>query len=138
MRVVLDTNVLFSGSFWKRKSFEVMRLIERKKVECFISKEILKEYYSVVHRKEINEKIKEKRLFLNVTALKVFSLCNRVEPQRKLNVVREDPNDNKILECALEAKADYVITLDKKHLLKLKQFEGIKIISPTEFLNTYS
>ena len=43
------------------------------------------------------------------------------------------PNDNKVLECAKDGKADYIITSDN-HLLRLKEFEGIKIVSPGEFL----
>ena len=50
-----------------------------------------------------------------------------IHPQKKLCVVERDPDDNKILECALEAKADLIITADKD-LLALKEFNGIKII----------
>ena len=48
-------------------------------------------------------------------------------------MVKDDPDDNKILECAYAAKVDYIITQDN-HLLKLKEFEGIKIINPGDLL----
>ena len=57
-----------------------------------------------------------------------------VYPKKKLNVVKKDPKDNKILECALEAQASFIISGDK-HLLEIKEYKGIKIISPKEFLN---
>jgi len=54
-------------------------------------------------------------------------------PKRKVNVVKQDPDDNKFIEAALEGEADYIVTQDR-HLLKLKEFEGIKIVTPEEFL----
>ncbi len=48
--------------------------------------------------------------------------------------MQEDPSDNKFLECAIEGKADYLVSGDN-HLLKLKEFEKVKIISVTDFLS---
>lgn len=48
-------------------------------------------------------------------------------------IVEDDPDDNKIIECAVEGDVDYVISYNK-HLLKLKEFKGIKIVKPEEFL----
>ena len=52
----------------------------------------------------------------------------------KVDVVKDDPDDNKIIECAIESKAEYILSYDK-HLLKIREFNGIKIITPEEFLN---
>jgi len=49
-------------------------------------------------------------------------------------VIREKDDDNRILECALEGKAEYIISGDKRHLLPLGEYEGIRILSPDEFL----
>ena len=65
-------------------------------------------------------------------AQKVISNSQVVEPSAKLNIIKEDSDDNKVLECAKEGKAEYIITNDN-HLLKLKEFEGIRIITPAEF-----
>ena len=54
-------------------------------------------------------------------------------PKTKVNAVKDDPDDNKFIEAALEGKADYIISQDK-HLLKLKEFRKIKIIIPDEFV----
>jgi len=56
-----------------------------------------------------------------------------VVPKRKVCAIKDDPDDNKFIETALESKADYIVTQDK-HLLNIKEFEGIKIVSPEEFL----
>jgi len=133
MKITLDTNILISGTFWKGEAFEILQLIDQKKVECFLSKAILEEYNRVLHSDEIVEKIAEKHLMIKTAIIKIIEMCDVVEPSRKIDAVKEDPDDNKILECAVEAKADYIVTYDQ-HLLKLKEFEGIRIISPKVFL----
>mgnify|MGYP001583811105 CR=1 FL=1 len=67
------------------------------------------------------------------TIEKIVSLSTIIETAEKLNVVTEDAADNKILECAKAGKVDYVIS-KYNHLLKLKEFEKIRIVSPREFL----
>lgn len=52
-----------------------------------------------------------------------------------LDVVKNDPDDNKILECAIAAGSDVVVTGDKKRLLPIRSFQGIKIMEIAEFLN---
>ena len=56
-----------------------------------------------------------------------------VTPHTKQDVIKDDPDDNVILECALEGQVQHIITQDK-HLLKLKDFQGVKIVTPSEFL----
>jgi predicted nucleic acid-binding protein len=56
------------------------------------------------------------------------------EPSFKVEIIGEDPADNKFLECALMANAEYILRGDK-HLLKLKNYKNIKIISAIEFIN---
>jgi len=52
-----------------------------------------------------------------------------------LEVVKNDPSDNRILEAAVEGEADYIISGDTKHLLPLQEYQGIKIITPAEFID---
>lgn len=134
MIIVLDTNVLLSGTFWEGDSFRILQLIESGKLKCFISEPILSEYRRVVHSQEIIDKVNEKNLDIKASALKAMELFVIVEPKRKIDFVKDDPDDNKVIECAAEAQAEYIVTQDRKHLLKLGTFEGIKIISPAEFL----
>ena len=64
---------------------------------------------------------------------KILDLSKLVEPIKKLDVVKADPDDNKILEAALAGKADYVVSYDP-HLTELREWAEIKIITPTNFL----
>jgi hypothetical protein len=54
-----------------------------------------------------------------------------VRPKRELNVIKEDPYDNRILECALESNATFVVSRDR-HLLKLKEYKNLRIITPRQ------
>jgi len=55
---------------------------------------------------------------------------------KKINVIEDDPDDNKVLECAIAGNVDCIVTNDK-HLLKLKEYNGIKILTPDEFVGKY-
>lgn len=64
---------------------------------------------------------------------KLSTLGNMVEPKRVLEVIKEDPPDNRILECAVEAGSEMIVSWDKD-LLRLGEFQGIRIVSPLQFL----
>ena len=133
MKVVLDTNVLVSGTFWTGKSFEIIKLLELKGLGLILSKELIDEYNETINSEEIIDKIENKNLIVNEIIKKIISEAEIVEPSQKFEVVKGDPDDNKILECAVEGKADFIVSQDS-HLLKLREFHGIRIMSPEEFL----
>lgn len=107
-----------------------MRLAAQKCVTLYVSGPILEEFARVLKRdfdtpeQEIKERIE--------TFLEVLEIVN---PTIKINLVKDDPDDNKIIEAAIESNADYVVTNDK-HLLKIGQYQKIKIVTPAEFLKT--
>lgn len=129
IKVVLDTNVFISALFWKGAPHDVFRKILEGAILNFTSPKILEELKErlLIKFKLPAEKVRE---FLEVI---IFN-SQIVYPKKKLNVVRKDPSDNKIIECALEAKASFVISGDE-HLLEIKEYKGIKIITPREFLS---
>jgi uncharacterized protein len=61
-----------------------------------------------------------------------------VTPGIVLDIVKADPDDNAVLECAVWAEVDVVVTGDKAHLLPLKAFRGIDIITPRQFVERFS
>ena len=132
IKVTLDTNVLISATFWTGDSFKIVDKIDKKKIICILSKEILLEYNKIMNSDEMIEKIKEKDLIISRVIQKMIINSKIVEPITKLDIIKEDKSDNKILECAKTGNVDYIITKDN-HLLKLKEFEGIKIVTPREF-----
>ena len=133
MKVTLDTNVLISGTFWTGDSFRILDLIDRKKIICVLSEQIIEEYYKTAQSNEILEKMEKKRLIILSVAMRVISNATMVFPRKRIYEIHDDPDDNKILECAVAGEVDIIVTQDN-HLLKLKEFEGITILSPHGFL----
>ncbi len=133
MKITVDTNVFISATFWYGDSHRIIELGEKKKIDLILSKEIIEEYAGVLKYDEIRDKIKNKNLEMKYTIQKIVSISTLVKPKVKLAIVKEDPDDNKILECAKEGKVDFIVTKDR-HLLKLGEFEGIKIVTPEDLL----
>lgn len=69
--------------------------------------------------------------------LELRLLTTRIHPTLHLSGVVRDADDHRILECAVAARADYLITGDKRHLQPLQHFRGIQIVSPRDFLNSF-
>ncbi|MCD6284271.1 putative toxin-antitoxin system toxin component, PIN family [bacterium] len=128
IRVVLDTNVFISALFWKGAPYQIFRKILEGAVLNFVSPQILKELKErLLYKFKLPpEKVKE--------YLETIVFNSKITyPKKKLNIVKKDPSDSKIIECALEAKASFIISGDK-HLLEIKRYKGIKIVTPREFL----
>lgn len=129
-RIVFDSNTIISAAMFSGNPAEAINLAFTEQVEGVISAEIIEEIIGVLAVKfylsqdKLN-KLEEnlRRDFLNVI------------PTKRFNIVR-DPDDNKIIEAAIEGKCDYIITGDKD-LLVLKRYKNIKIVTPTEFLKEF-
>ena len=126
-KVVIDTNVFVSGLNFKGR--EVLDLIWKKKIEVYISPFIIEELRDTLLEdfawdnekvKEIIERIKDQTI--------------QVQPSLVVSVIKGKDSDNRILECAIEGKVQYIVSGDKRHLLSLKEYQGIRILSPGEFL----
>jgi len=130
MKFVADTNFLISATQWENSvGHKVLINIILNGWEIFSTKEILEEFSEVLAR-DFQYSLEESEGIMR----KVLCFLSLVEPKIKLDIVKEDSDDNIVLECAVEAKADYILSYDN-HLLKLKEFNGIKIVKPEEFLS---
>ena len=129
--MVLDTNILVSASFWNGNSSTIVHLVAENKIECYTSKDLIEEFKRVVLR-DFN--IPEQSFNSRLNDL--LKLAELVEPSQKVFAC-EDADDNKVLEAALEAKADYIVSGDK-HLLKMKEFQSVKIVTAFEFLKIFA
>lgn len=128
IKVVIDTNIMFSASFGGNPGKVIDLWKERELVVC-VSQEILSEYVRVLKKARFTvDDLKEILSLFAETGKTVL-----VKPTRHFKAVKDDPGDNKFLDCAVKAEADYIVSGDK-HLKKLKEFEGIKILSPDSFL----
>src|SRR5580698_10377658 len=129
MKVVLDTNVLINGlkddySYEKK----IIDAVIAGEIEAYANRQTLQENKLIVHQLIDNPEYEKD---LN----NFFGQVNWVVNRRQVRIV-EDPEDNKILESAVEAKADYLISSDNA-LLKIGEFEGITIVNPSAFWVKY-
>ena len=125
---VADTNVYISALNFGGIADEVLALAKTKVIVLFISPPILKEIGDVLIRKF---NWSPQRVQAALTAIEAFT--ELVHPTEKLDVIQDDEPDNRILECALAAQVDFVVSGDK-HLQKLRTFRGVTILSPRELL----
>lgn len=133
MKVAVDTNFLISATQWDYSvSHKLLQKLIINNTEIFTTREILDEFSEVLKRDFLYNEIDIKNILEK--ALQFLTLVN---PNKKVEVIKEDVDDNKIIECALESRAEYIISYDN-HLLKLKEYQGIRIIKPEEFLDYFS
>ncbi len=135
MRIVLDTNVIISGLLWGGIPGKILNngLKNKKYILCF-SNETLDELKDVLLFSKLQPQIQK----LNFTVeeflieLSEVSLLFLTGTQEK-NIIKEHIADDKFLACALASQAKYIVSGDK-HLLGLKNFQGITILNPRQFL----
>lgn len=137
MRVVLDTNVVVS-SFIAPTSIpaQVVELMRRDEFELLVSEAILAEYASVLKYPHIQARHRRSDAEVEdiIEGFRIVAML--VEPVHRLEVVKDDTEDNKFLECAVEGGAEFIVSGDK-HLLAIKEYAGIHILTPTAFLTVF-
>jgi len=134
MRVVLDTNTFISRylspagtparifHYWEQGAFTLV-----------ISEPIRTEIERVFSYPRINKRLRlsDKEIAGIVTGFATFG--ELVTPEQRLHVVEADPDDDMFIECAVEGKADYLVSGDP-HLTDIKEYEGIHILTPAQFV----
>ncbi len=135
LRVVVDTNVLVSGLFGIKNSpsSQILKAVRTQKIILVTSPVVLEEVHEVINRKRIVKLTKmTTRQRVNFMD-KLIERSDVTAGKQFVEHVGRDSKDDKFLACAVEAKADYLITGDKD-LLVLKEHGEIKILTPREFL----
>jgi putative PIN family toxin of toxin-antitoxin system len=128
MRIVTDTNVIVSALVFGGLPRQVLALCMSKACELCYSGAIREETERI-----LEEKFAWDRQQIAVRTEGLLSSAIQIYPALTLNVIKEDLDDDRILECAVEAKARAIISGDH-HLLKLASFQGISIQTPRQFL----
>jgi len=132
VRVVLDTNVLISGIFFSGPPSEILTHWKNGIFESVVSESIITEYVRVTE--EIAQRFPQIEV---AEILDLFIVNSKVVDTEGLEIrLCEDPDDDKFLECAVAGECQAIVSGDK-HLLKVKEFQGIKIIRPRDFLDNY-
>jgi len=128
LRLVVDTNVLIS-SFWGGNPGKVIKLWKDGKAILLLTEDIINEYFDVLERLGLeDEEIEEFAVLIcDPRRTEILTIS------QWFSIIKEDEKDNMFLECAFTGKADYIVSGDK-HLLELKSFQKIPIISPVKLL----
>ena len=130
MKVVFDTNVVASASFWRGTPFECLAAWAQGRCGAVVSPALLAEYHETIEELRLDYPRREPVEWVDA----LTESAELIFPTERATGATPDPGDEMVLECALAAEADFLVSGDKKHLLALKQFQGIPIVSPAEFL----
>lgn len=128
-RIILDTNVIISALLFGGNPRRVFLKVMNGEIRLGMSPDLLGELQGVLSRKKFN--LTEQ--FIEMILYEIKGVCDMVFPRRKIRLIEKDPDDNKVLECALEYKADVIISGDE-HILGLVTFRGIPIHTPAQYL----
>lgn len=124
MRLVLDTNVLISAIVWEGEAHRLLRSLTQAQIPVFLSNHILEEVERVLAR-DIGWSVAD----IEEAIARLLFIMTLVKPQHTHHVIAADPADDNIIDCAVEAAASHIVSYDK-HLLTLKEYNGIEIITP--------
>jgi len=134
IKVVFDTNVWVTIFLKKAVSREFSEILKEGNAEVYVTKALLEEISKVLMYPKLTKLLETAEVSPREIFKRIVENSVLVNPQLKLHVVKEDPEDNKILDCAVKAQADFIISGDR-HLLKLKKFRNIRIVTPRDFLD---
>ena len=131
MKIVCDTNVLISGVLFGGHARKILQLASRGVLINFLSPDILREVEDVLRRSRFGLRPDH---VLEIVALfkDTFEI---VIPSLRVQAIQSDPEDNHVIEAALAARAEFIISGDK-HLLKLTEWKGLHVVSPGQFIET--
>lgn len=133
MRVVLDTNVLLSAFLWQKGLKPIYQIIRSGKIiPCFTQVTWSEFLHTLSYAK-----FRKQLLKINITPEEVIKLIASqsyfISSHLQITKIKEDPTDNNFLVCAIISGASFIVSGDK-HLLSLKKFRRIIILTPKEFL----
>ncbi len=128
LKVVLDTNVLISAILFGGKPRQILEKAIRGEIRLCLSDPILEEIKGVLQRSKFDYSPEMIQFILT----ELMGIAHFVNPSETIDVVLEDRDDNRILECAVEAGANYIITGDS-HLLKLSKYLNIEVLNAAAF-----
>lgn len=134
MIVVLDTNLIISALLSPQGTpSKIFERWEEGKFDVAVSDPLLDELGRALGYERINKYFRETDFNRDVFIKHLRETAILVKPQMRLEVVANDPEDNRLLECAVTSGSSYIISGDQ-HLLDLKEYQGIQILSPAGFI----
>ena len=133
LRVVADTNVLVSAIIAKGNEYLLLKEAKLGHIRLVLSLQIIKELKGVLSRPKFGFSNGQ----VESVVKHIISVSEIIVATSRVDVVKEDPSDNKIIEAAIDGEADYIVSGDKD-LLRLQKFQNIKIVSSATLLRVIS
>jgi putative PIN family toxin of toxin-antitoxin system len=134
MRVVLNTSVLVSALLWEGVPHRLLELAEAEAITLCATAETLTELREVLSRPKFAAKLAERQTTVEETIVGVIRLVELYTVAPVRGTVSADPDDEVFIACALSADAAYIVSGDQ-HLLDLRQYGTIEIVTPRELLD---
>ena len=129
MTVVLDTNVVLSATLFGGKPRQVLEEVLSGTIHLAASESTIAELRSVLQRPKFGFSAQLVQTIISEFA----AIAEWVDPIEHFEVVSDDPKDNQFIDCAVAAKADYLVSGDN-HLLKLRKCGKTKIVNADGFI----
>ena len=133
LRVVADTNVLVSAVIAKGNEYLLLKEAKLGHIRLVLSLQIIKELKGVLSRPKFGFSDKQ----IESVVKHIITISEIIVATSRVDAVKEDPSDNKIIEAAIDGEADYIASGDKD-LLRLQKFRNIKIIPAAVLLRLIS
>ena len=133
--VVIDTNVIVSALLFGGKPGELIRFFKTGQIQPIISKEITEEYLRVLAYPKFDLSEKEISFLFNHEILPYFKAV-KIKPGHWKTTIEDDPSDDMFIRCAVFGKCNIIISGDR-HLLDLKTYDQIRILSVSGFLKEF-
>ncbi|MDY6324459.1 MAG: putative toxin-antitoxin system toxin component, PIN family [Catonella sp.] len=131
MRIVIDTNVIASAVYFGGKPEELLELLFKHRIDAYVTPDIIQEYQATVM--ELKERYPYKKARTDLSY--IISTCKIINPISDEKVSR-DPDDDKFINCAIDANCVFITTGDKD-LLSIREYKNIKIVTVAEFLDEF-
>jgi putative PIN family toxin of toxin-antitoxin system len=134
MKVVLDANIYVSSMInTQGNPRRIIKRWEQGDFDVLVSTSIINEIGRVLRYPRIAKRHKQDEKEIKRFLELLSSEAILIEPSNRLDIIQEDESDNRYLECAIEGKAQYIISGDN-HLLKVGEFKGIIVLPPNAFV----
>ena len=130
--VVYDTNVLISGMVWGGVPYDCIELAKKGSVVGITCPEILDEF-----EEKLTTKLNIPPSQISEIVTNLLSFLRTVKITNQLKGVTADPDDDKIIECAIVGGATHIVTGDRKHLLPIQSYQGILIVRSRDLLTQF-
>lgn len=134
MKLVVDTNVVVSAFLWQGLPGRLLDLAGEKEVRLFTSRALLDELADVLDRKKLIKKVLATGLTVPQMLENYRKIVTLVTARQLPQRVSPDADDDAVLAAAKAARADFIVSGDRKHLLALKRFEGIPIVTAAQLV----